>query len=91
MTRRYSNSEELRPLGEATQIPDEKLSSNSDGESQHQRIDAVDAGYPNDTTATESECQSCGASVPASQTKCRFCLANHLDGSVDEQPTSETE
>lgn len=25
------------------------------------------------------ECQSCSASIPAGQTKCRFCLTNHLD------------
>lgn len=29
--------------------------------------------------ASESECRSCGASIPAGQTKCRFCLAKHLD------------
>jgi len=65
MTRRYSNSEELRPLGEAAHIPDDKLSNSSGEEPQHHRIDAVDAGYPNHPTTTENECQSCGVSVPA--------------------------
>ncbi|WP_137287740.1 biosurfactant protein 1 [Halorussus salinisoli] len=90
MTQRDSNHEELRPLGEATHIPDDKLSNSSDKESSQQRLDTVAARYPNETTATGSECSSCGASVPASQTKCRFCLVNHLDSSEEEQSTSDT-
>jgi len=91
MTDRNSNYEELRPLGEATHIPDEKLSNNSDEESSQQRLDAVAARYPNETIATKSKCSSCGASIPAGRTKCRFCLVNHLDSSEKEQSTSDTE
>jgi len=91
MTQRDSDYEELRPLGEATHIPDDKLSNNSSEGSGQQRLDAVDVRYPNKTTATESECSSCGASVPASQTKCRFCLVNRLDSSEEEQSRSDTE
>jgi hypothetical protein len=39
-------------------------------------------------TVTDGECQSCGASVPDGQTKCRFCLSNHLGG--DATSTNET-
>ncbi|WP_049804987.1 biosurfactant protein 1 [Natrinema pellirubrum] len=91
MTERYSDYEELRPLGEATHIPDETLSSSGDGESRRQRADRVDEGYPDDTMATTTECASCGASIPASQTKCRFCLSNHLDAPTDDQDTPDSE
>lgn len=91
MTGRYSDFEELRPLGEATQIPDEKLSRSSDGEPRRQRAGGVDAGYPDDTTATAAECTSCGTSIPTGQTKCRFCLVNHLDAATDDQNTPDSE
>ncbi|UPV77119.1 hypothetical protein M0R89_23020 (plasmid) [Halorussus limi] len=91
MTQRDSDHEELRPLGEATHIPDDKLSNSSDEELSQQRLDAVATRYPNETTATESECSSCGATIPSSRTKCRFCLVNHLNSSDVEQSTSDTE
>ncbi|WP_408960777.1 hypothetical protein [Natrinema sp. 74] len=91
MTGRYSDFEELRPLGEATQIPDEKLSSSGDGEPRRQRAGGVDAGYPDDTTATAAECTSCGTSIPTGQTKCRFCLVNHLNAATDDQDTPDSE
>ncbi|WP_128478938.1 biosurfactant protein 1 [Halorussus pelagicus] len=91
MTQRDSNHEELRPLGEATYIPDDKLSNSSDEESSQQRLDAVATRYPNETGATKSECSSCGASIPASRTKCRFCLVNHLNSSDAGQSSSDTE
>ncbi len=28
--------------------------------------------------AADGECRSCGASIPDGQTKCRFCITNHL-------------
>nr|WP_246308260.1 hypothetical protein [Halosimplex rubrum] len=34
--------------------------------------------YPDAPTDADGECRSCGASVPDGQTKCRFCLTNHL-------------
>ena len=48
-------------------------------------------GYPDAPTATDGECRSCGVSIPDGQTKCRFCLTNHLGGeatSTDESATS---
>jgi hypothetical protein len=91
MTGRYSDHEELRPLGEATHVPDDTLSSNGDGEPRRQRTGGVDAGYPDITTAAAAECASCGTSIPAGQTKCRFCLRNHLDAPTDDQDTPDSE
>jgi len=45
-------------------------------------------GYPNDATESNTECRSCGASVPDGQTKCRFCLTNHLES--DAASTNES-
>ena len=77
---RYSDFEELRPTGEASHIPDTKLDDGCDGAPQRQRVATTSGGYPDAPTTTEGECRSCGASVPAGQTKCRFCLSNHLGG-----------
>lgn len=87
MTGRYSDYEALRPIGEATHVPDDQLTSG--GEPRRQRSGSVDAGYPDDPTAAAPECESCGASIPASKSKCRFCLTNHLD-TADDQDTPAT-
>ena len=76
MTDQYADYETLRPLGEATHVPDDQLTSGS--EPRRQRSGSIDAGYPDDPTAAATECDSCGASIPAGRSKCRFCLANHL-------------
>ena len=89
MTDQYADYEALRPLGEATHVPDDQLASSS-GEPRRQRSGGVDAGYPDDPTAGETECASCGASIPAGQSKCRFCLTNHLEA-ADDQDTSTAE
>jgi len=47
--------------------------------------------YPDRTRSTRCECSSCGASIPANRTKCRFCLSNHLDGTSDDSRTPDTE
>ena len=71
MTDHYTDYEALRPLGEATHVPDERLSSRRDEGERCQRVDGVDTdGYPDTTAATTAEC-SCGAPIPPSQTKCR--------------------
>ena len=80
MTGRYSDHEALRPIGEATHVPDDQLTSS--GEPRRQRSGSIDTGYPDDPTAAATECESCGASTPAGQTKCRFCLTNHLGNEV---------
>jgi len=47
-------------------------------------------GAPNALTATDGECQSCGASVPDGQTKYRFCLTNHLGNEATSTNESAT-
>jgi len=89
MTDQYADYKALRPLGEATHVPDDQLASSS-GEPRRQRSGGVNADYPDGPTADESECASCGASIPAGQSKCRFCLTNHLEA-ADEQGTSNAE
>jgi len=77
MTDQYADYETLRPLGEATHVPDDHLASG--GEPRRQRSGGVNTGYPDDPTAAAPECGSCGASIPTGRSKCRFCLTNHLD------------
>ncbi|WP_363463556.1 hypothetical protein [Halogeometricum borinquense] len=89
MTNQYADYEALRPLGEATHVPDDQLASSS-GKPRRQRSGGVDTDYPDAPTADETECASCGASIPAGQSKCRFCLTNHLEA-ADDQDTSTTE
>ncbi len=78
MYNRYSDFEELRPTGEASHIPDTKLDDGCEGDPRRQRVATTTGGSPDAPTATDGECRSCGASIPASQTKCRFCLTDHL-------------
>ena len=83
MTDQYADYEELRPIGEATHVPDDQLASGS--KPRRQRSGGGDAGYPDDPTPSDAECESCGASIPAGQSKCRFCLTNHLDVDDDQE------
>jgi len=76
---RYLDLEELRPTGEASHIPDTRLDDGCEGDPRRQRVATSSGGYPDAPTAADGECRSCGASVPDGQTKCRFCLTNHLD------------
>ena len=77
MTDECADYEGLRPLGGATHVPGDQVASSS-GEPRLQRSGGGDAGYSDDPTADETECASCGAPIPAGQSKCRFCLTNHL-------------
>ena len=89
MTDQYDDYEALRPLGEATHVPDDQLASGS--KPRRQRSGDVDAGYPDNPTAAGTECASCRASIPAGQSKCPFCLTNHLGSdatSTDESATT---
>jgi len=78
MYNRYSDFEELRPTGEASHIPDTRLDDGFEGSPRRQRVATTTGGYPDAPAAAGGECRSCGASVPDGQTKCRFCLTNHL-------------
>ena len=88
MHNRYSDFEELRPTGEASHIPDTGLDDGCEGNPRRQRVATSTDGYPAAPTVTDGECRSCGASVPDGQTKCRFCLTNHLGS--DATSTNET-
>jgi len=88
MNGRYSDFEELRPTGEASHIPDTRLDDGCEGDPRRQRVATSAGGYPDVATAADGECRSCGVSVPDGQTKCRFCLTNHLGD--DATSTNET-
>ena len=88
---RYTDFAELRPTGEASHIPDEKLNNGCEGDPRRQRVATSAGGYPDSPTTTNGECQSCGASIPDGQTKCRSYLINHLGGdatSTDESAST---
>jgi len=78
MTGRDYDFEELRPLGEASRRPDHHLDGHSTAAPRRQRRASVETGYSEHSTTDTAECRSCGAPIPTSQTKCRFCLINHL-------------
>ena len=82
MHNRYTDFAELRPTGEASHVPDTRLDDGYEDDPQRQRVATSAGGYPDLPTTTDGECRSCGASVPGGQTKCRFCLTNHLGGDV---------
>ena len=91
MYNRYSDFEELRPTGEASHIPDTRLGDECEGTPRRQRVATSSGGYPDAPTVTDGECLSCGASVPDGQTKCRFCLTNHLgSGATSTNETAST-
>lgn len=91
MNGRQSDFEELRPLGEANHVPDDQLTGRGNaGRAGGQRREGRES-YPDRTRSTRSECSSCGASIPANRTKCRFCLSNHLDGTSDDSRPPDTE
>jgi len=90
MNERRSDFEELRPLGEATRVPDDELSDEGTLGEQGTTKRGPES-YPDRTRSTRCECSSCGASIPANRTKCRFCLSNHLDGTSDDSRTPDTE
>ncbi|SFL46920.1 hypothetical protein SAMN04487950_3911 [Halogranum rubrum] len=84
MTDHYADYEALRPVGEATRMPDRELGTHFDAQNNGRSI----AGYPAEAQQREANCPSCGTSIPPGQPKCRFCLT--LDPS-DEQHHSDTE
>jgi hypothetical protein len=88
MRDRYLDFEELRPTGEASHIPDTRLDVGCEGAPRRQRVATSAGGYPDAPTVSDGECRSCGASVSDGQTKCRFCLTNHLGS--DATSTDET-
>lgn len=90
MHSRSTDFKELRPTGEASHIPDAQLSEECDADPERQRVATSTGGYPDEPSDAGAECQSCGASIPAGLTKCRFCLTNHLgDTAADTTDTAQ--
>jgi hypothetical protein len=79
MHNRYSDFEELPPTEEASHVPDAKLNTGCDSDPQRQYVVTTTEGNSDEPATTEGECRSCRMSITAGQTKCRFCLTNHLD------------
>ena len=72
--RDFNDHPELRPLGEATHVPDHEL-----GTGRTDRWRDPRRSCPPTDDGSARECRSCGASIPASRTKCQFCLSNHVE------------
>ena len=88
--RDFDDDAELRPLGEATHVPDYEF----DTKRGDRHRGATRLSNPVDDGSTP-ECRSCGASIPSGRTKCRFCLSNYVepldvDGIADETVVVET-
>ena len=90
MTDRNSDREAFQPVGEGALMPDPALGQPTDGQPTRQREASHSGGYPDGTTDTDHTCVSCGASIPAGQRKCRFCLDHELDV-ASESGTGDTE
>lgn len=91
MTDRYPDHEELRPIGEATHIPDQEITSEADVETEHRGIEDKQAGYPDRAPEMDVQCRLCRTSIPANRTKCRFCLTNQIKSPSDGRGSSEPE
>jgi len=92
MTDRNSDRKAFQPVGEGALVPDPALDQPTDGQPTRQREASHSGGYPDETTETDRACVSCGASIPAGQRKCQFCLDHELDvaseaGSRDTEQT----
>lgn len=92
MTDHETDYKELRPLGEATQIPDRAGSGGSREQAALVGAEANRLGYPETVSeATDATCRACGAPIPAERTKCLFCLTNHIEVPAGEQDTPDSE
>jgi len=90
MTNRNSDRDAFQPVGEGALVPDPALDQPADGQPTRQREASHSGGYPGGTTDTDRACVSCGASLRASQRKCRFCLEHELDtASASDAASSE--
>ena len=92
MTDYETDYEELRPLGEATQIPDQAGSGGSREQVALVGAEVNRLGYPETVSeATDVTCQACGAPILAERTKCLFCLTNHIEVPAGEEDTPDSE
>jgi len=83
MTNRNSDRDAFQPVGEGALVPDPELDKPADGQPTRQREASYSGGYPDGPVDTDQTCVSCGASIPASQRKCRFCHEHGLDATTE--------
>ncbi len=86
MSRTPDRSQEppaLQPRGEGTTDPDQAADS---------PVSAADRlrshGYTTTEGLTAATCRSCGATIPAGQARCRFCLTHRLGDTASDEHTS---
>ncbi|WP_135665787.1 biosurfactant protein 1 [Halorhabdus rudnickae] len=83
MTDHNPDRDAFQPVGEGALVTDPVLDQPADAQPTRQREASHSGGYPDGTTDTDRTCVSCGASIPASQRKCRFCLEHRLDAASE--------
>jgi len=88
MDQREHDRDELRPLGEALPGVDPALEEKRDRDlrTRQVRYGSREIGE----RESESDCRSCGASIPSDQTKCQFCLSEHIEP-IDEDASQSAE
>jgi len=88
MDQREHDRDELRPLGEALPGVDPALEEKRD---RNLRTRQVRYGSREiEERKPKSDCRSCGASIPSDQTKCQFCLSEHIEP-IDEDASRSAE
>jgi len=88
MDQREHDRDELRPLGEAFPDVDPSLAEKRDRDLRTRRVRY--GSRETEEREAESDCHSCGASVPSDQTKCQFCLSEHIEP-IDEDASRSAE
>ncbi|MFP9061964.1 hypothetical protein ACLI4R_15735 [Natrialbaceae archaeon A-chndr2] len=88
MDQREYDRDELRPLGEALSGVDPALKEKRDRDirTRRERYGSREL----EERESESRCRSCGASIPSDQTKCQFCLSEHIEP-IDEDASRSAE
>jgi len=79
MDQREHDRDELRPLGEALPGVDPALEEKRDRNLRTRRVRYGSREI--EGSESESCCRSCSASIPSGQTKCQFCLNEHIEPS----------
>ena len=92
MTRQNADHEELRPVGEATHVPDHAEDDQREEQLTETSVATGEWRYPaGDTGDDGSGCLVCDAPIPDGRTKCLFCLTNHIEAPASEQDTPDSE
>ena len=88
MDQREYDRNERRPLGEAFLGVDPVLEEKQDRNLRARRMRY--GSRETEERESESDCRSCGASIPSDQTKCQFCLSKHIEP-IDEDASRSAE